>query len=124
MLDSMQDSITAVPNFITRVGGARILSIPAACMNGFFSIIMSYNLNKPHIKKLSTKAKQTNGGTKIFMIMIFNSNSLKNKNGHKQEITRFLMNRNQKDVGIKKSATGPQCKPTRSKHGMVTRLTC
>ena len=32
--------------------------------------------------------------------------------------------RNQKNVVMKKSTTGPQCKPTRNKHGMVTRLTC
>ena len=31
---------------------------------------------------------------------------------------------NQRDVGIKKSTTGSQCKPTRNKHGMITRLTC
>ena len=34
--------------------------------------------------------------------------------GHKQE------NKNQKDVVMKKYTTGPQCKLTRNKHGMVT----
>ena len=39
-----------------------------------------------------------------------------------KEKKRFLTK--SKGCRIKKSATGPQCKPTRSKHGMVTRLTC
>ena len=42
--------------------------------------------------------------------------------GHKSKLKDFY--RNQKDVGIKKSTTGSQCKPTRNKHGMVTQLTC
>ena len=32
--------------------------------------------------------------------------------------------RNQMDVGMQKSTTGPKCKLTRNKHGMVTRFTC
>ena len=64
--------------------------------------------------------------TKKRYIILPNSNCTKNlkltvkEKGHKQENKKI----SQKDVGINKSATGPQCKPTRSKHGMVTRLTC
>ena len=39
-----------------------------------------------------------------------------------KKIKRFLTK--SKGCRDKESATGPQCKPTRSKHGMVTRLTC
>ena len=55
--------------------------------------------------------------------MILNCSSLKKKKGHKQEIKKDFY-QIQKDVVMKKSTTGPQCKPTRNKHGMVTRLTC
>ena len=41
-----------------------------------------------------------------------------------KKIKKIIFYRNQKDVVMKKSTTGPQCKPTRNKHGMVTRLTC
>ena len=41
---------------------------------------------------------------------------------HKQEIKRFLSK--SKGYRVVKSTPGPQCKLTRNKHGMVTRLTC
>ena len=44
----------------------------------------------------------------------------KKKKGHKQEIKKISI----EDVVMKKSTTGSQCKPTRNKHRMVTRLTC
>ena len=47
----------------------------------------------------------------------------KKKKGHKQEIKKISIEI-KKDVVMKKSTTGSQCKPTRNKHRMVTRLTC
>ena len=39
-----------------------------------------------------------------------------------KKIKRFLSK--SKGCRVVKSTTGPQCKLTRNKHGMVTRLTC
>ena len=61
-------------------------------------------------KQLSTKANQTNGGNKeIHYLAEFEL--------HQKFETHSKRKKRQK---IKKSATGPQCKPKRSKHEMVT----
>ena len=39
-----------------------------------------------------------------------------------EKLKRFLSK--SKGCRVVKSTTGPQCKLTRNKHGMVTRLTC
>ena len=46
----------------------------------------------------------------------------KEKKDTNKKIKRFLSK--SKGCRVVKSTTGPQCKLTRNKHGMVTRLTC
>ena len=46
----------------------------------------------------------------------------KSKKDTNKKLKRFLSK--SKGCRVVKSNTGPQCKLTRNKHGMVTRLTC
>ena len=46
----------------------------------------------------------------------------KEKRTQTRKLKRFLSK--SKGCRVVKSTTGPQCKLTRNKHGMVTRLTC
>ena len=54
----------------------------------------------------------------------FTEKEKRTQTSSKQEIKRFLSK--SKGFRVVKSTTGhsPQCKLTRNKHGMVTRLTC
>ena len=54
--------------------------------------------------------------------MILNCISLKRERTQTRKLKRFLSK--SKGCMVVKSTTGPQCKLTRNKHGMVTRLTC
>ena len=101
-------------------------------MRELVSVFRSYKLKSNYQEKqiktmMETKKRYIICTVKL--IILPNSNCTKNlkltvkEKGHKQE-NKKISNEIKKDVGIKKSATGPQCKPTRSKHGMVTRLTC
>ena len=59
---------------------------------------------------------------RLSTFMILNCSSLKSKKDTNKKLKRFLSKF--KGCRVVKSTTGPQCKLTRNKHGMVTRLTC
>ena len=105
----------------------RLACMHALCVGDLIysiTIIFSYkfkivNKEKPSITgKLNQWWKQR----RLSTCMILNCTSLNKKKGHKQENKRFLSK--SKGCRVVKSTTGPQCKLTRNKHGMVTRLTC
>ena len=50
------------------------------------------------------------------------TNYIKSKKDTNKKLKRFLSK--SKGCRVVKSTTGSQCKLTRNKHGMVTRLTC
>ena len=59
---------------------------------------------------------------RLSTFIILNCTSLKSKKDTNKKFKRFLSK--SKGCRVVKSTTGSQCKLTRNKHGMVTRLTC
>ena len=90
------------------------------------TIIISYKF-----KILNNKEKPPTTGKlnhwwkqrQLSTCMILNCTTLKKtKRTQTRKLKRFLSK--SKGCRVVKSTTGPQCKLTRNKHGMVTRLTC
>ena len=89
-------------------------------------IIISYKfkiLNNKEKPPTTGKLNQWWKQRQLSNCMILNCTSLnKKKRTQTRKLKRFLSK--SKGCRVVKSTTGPQCKLTRNKHGMVTRLTC
>ena len=89
--------------------------------NNYFSYKFKIVNNK---EKPSTTGKlnQWWKQRRLSTFMILNCTSLKSKKDTNKKLKRLLSK--SKGCRVVKSTTGSQCKLTRNKHGMVTRLTC
>ena len=110
------------------VGGARIHCMHACVGELILTIIFSYkfkilnNKEKPSATgKLNQWWKQRQLSTCMIIELHFTEKE-KEKRTQTRKLKRFLSK--SKGCRVVKSTTGPQCKLTRNKHGMVTRLTC
>ena len=101
-----------------------------ACMRrraDMYSIIIIFSYK---FKIVNNKEKPSTTGKlnqwwkqrRLSTCMILNCTSLKSKKDTNKKLKRFLSK--SKGCRVVKSTTGSQCKLTRNKHGMVTRLTC
>ena len=112
----------------TIVGGARIHCMQRCRRADMYSItiIISYKfkiLNNKEKPPTTGKLNQWWKQRQLSTCMILNCTSLKKKKRTQtRKLKRFLSK--SKECRVVKSTTGPQCKLTRNKHGMVTRLTC
>ena len=113
----------------TSVGGAR-MHFMHACMRrraDMISIIIIFSFK---FKFVNNKEKPSTSGKlnqwwkqrRFSTFMILNCTSLKSKKDTNKKLKRFLSK--SKGCRVVKSTTGSQCRLTRNKHGMVTRLTC
>ena len=85
-------------------------------------IIFSYKFKIVNNKEKPSTTGKLNQWWKQRRLSTFMILSLKSKKDTDKKLKRFLSK--SKGCRVVKSTTGSQCKLTRNKHGIVTRLTC